>query len=201
MDVAIIDYGLGNVESLQKALKHIGKTCIITKDKEQIYKSSHIFLPGVGSFAAGMDNLNSNNLTEVLQQEVIERKKPFFGICLGMQLLAQKGHEGGEVDGLGWIDAEVIKIKTVGLKIPHMGWNNIIECKSILSPFENKDFYFVHSFHMKMKNENMVVSKVEYGDILTSAIKRDNIFATQFHPEKSQKAGLELLESYFQFYD
>ena len=201
MDVAIIDYGLGNVESLQKALKHIGKSCIITKDKNQIYKSDHIFLPGVGSFAAGMDNLRANNLIEVLHQEVIERKKPFFGICLGMQLLAQKGQEGGEVDGLGWIEAEVVRINPIDLKVPHMGWNNIIECKSILTPFENKDFYFVHSFHMKTKDNNTTVSKVEYGASLTSAIMRDNIFATQFHPEKSQNVGLGLLESFFQFYD
>jgi len=201
MDVAIIDYGLGNVASLQKALKYIGKSSIITKDKDQINKSKCIFLPGVGSFGVGMENLRANNLIEVLNEEVIELKKPFFGICLGMQLLAQKGYESGLVDGLGWIDAEVVKIKTVGLKVPHMGWNSLIDCKSILAPYENKDFYFVHSFHMKTNDYNTVVAKVEYDSNLTSAIQRGNIFATQFHPEKSQKVGLQLLESFFQYYD
>jgi glutamine amidotransferase len=201
MDVAIIDYGLGNVASLQKALKYIGKSSVITKDKNQIHKSKCIFLPGVGSFGAGMENLRANNLIEVLNQEVMELKKPFFGICLGMQLLAQKGYESGLVDGLGWIDAEVVKIKTVGLKVPHMGWNSLIDCKSILAPYENKDFYFVHSFHMKTNDYNTVVAKVEYDSNLTSAIQRGNIFATQFHPEKSQKVGLQLLESFFQYYD
>ena len=201
MDVAIIDYGLGNVASLQKALKYIGKSSIITKDKDQIHKSKCIFLPGVGSFGAGMENLRANNLIEVLNQEVIELKKPFFGICLGMQLLAQKGYESGLVDGLGWIDAEVVKIKTVGLKVPHMGWNSLIDCKSILAPYENKDFYFVHSFHMKTNDHNSVLAKVEYDSNLTSAIQRGNIFATQFHPEKSQKVGLQLLETFFHYYD
>lgn len=201
MDVAIIDYGLGNVASLQKALKYIGKSSIITKDPDVINNAKSIFLPGVGSFGAGMQNLRVNNLIQVLNKEVLDLKKPFFGICLGMQLLAQKGHENGLINGLGWIDAEVVKIESVGLKVPHMGWNNLNDCKSLLIPFENEDFYFVHSYHMETNENDCVISKVEYGLNLTSAIQRGNIFATQFHPEKSQKAGLALLDTFFNYYD
>jgi glutamine amidotransferase len=201
MDVAIIDYGLGNVASLQKALKYIGKSSIITKDQDIIHSAKCIFLPGVGSFGAGMENLRANNLIQALNKEVLDFKKPFFGICLGMQLLAQKGHENGLISGLGWIDAEVVKIESVGLKVPHMGWNNLSDCKSLLSSFENEDFYFVHSYHMKTNENDCVISNVEYGFNLTSAIQRGNIFATQFHPEKSQKVGLALLDTFFNYYD
>ena len=201
MDVAIIDYGLGNVASLQKVLKHIGKSSIITDDKDLIHASKYIFLPGVGSYDAGMKNLRERNLITTLQNEVIELKKPIFGICLGMQILAKKGYENQITDGLGWLDAEVIKIKTKDLIVPHMGWNNLINCKSILTPFEGKDFYFVHSYHMKINDYDAVVSNVEYGSLITASIQKENIFATQFHPEKSQDAGIELLESFFRFYD
>lgn len=201
MEVAIIDYGLGNVASLQKALKHIGKSSVITDDKDTIHTSKFIFLPGVGSFDAGIKNLRERNLIAILQSEVIELKKPFFGICLGMQILARRGYENQMTDGLGWLDGEVIKITTNDLKVPHMGWNNLINCKSILSPFEGKDFYFVHSYHMKMESNDAVVSNVEYGSKITAAIQKENIFATQFHPEKSQDAGIELLESFFKYYD
>jgi glutamine amidotransferase len=201
MEVAIIDYGLGNVASLQKAIKYLGKSSVITNDKDIIRNSKFIFLPGVGSFGAGMKNLRELNLIEVLNSEVIESKKPFFGICLGMQLIAKKGHENGIEDGLGWIDAEAVKIETNDLIVPHMGWNNLIDCKSIFTPFLNKDFYFVHSYHLQMAETNSVASKVEYGEHLTAAIHQGNIVATQFHPEKSQKAGLQLIDSFFNFYD
>lgn len=201
MGVAIIDYGLGNVASLQKALKFIGKKSIITNEVETIQKSNYIFLPGVGSFGAGMKNLRELNLIELLKKEVIELKKPFFGICLGMQLLANKGYENGLDDGLGWLDAEAVKIESEDMIVPHMGWNDLINCKSILEPFQNRDFYFVHSYHLKMNDSNLISANVEYGVQLTAAIQKENIFATQFHPEKSQNAGLDLLESYFNNFD
>jgi len=201
MDVAIIDYGLGNVASLQKIINYLGRTSEITNDAEIIRKAKFIFLPGVGSFGEGMKNLKKFNLIDVLNEEVLINKMPFFGICLGMQLLARKGFESGENDGLGWIEGEVVKIEHEGLYVPHLGWNNLKNCKSIFESFEDKDFYFIHSYHLVLDNINDLCATVDYGKELTAAIKVENIFATQFHPEKSQTEGLELLESFFKYYD
>jgi glutamine amidotransferase len=201
MKVAIINYGMGNVASVDKAVKHLGFESIITNDPIEIQQSTYIILPGVGAFAQGMDNLNKLGLVEILNEQVINNKKPFLGICLGMQLIASRGFEPNLTSGLDWIKGDVIKIVDSKKSIPHLGWNDITETKnSIIKDFNNKDFYFIHSFHFDVLNKEDIVATVNYGKDYVAAIQKDNIFATQFHPEKSQTSGLELMKSFFNYY-
>jgi glutamine amidotransferase len=201
MKVAIINYEMGNVASVEKAVKFLGLTSIITNDPIEIQGSDFIILPGVGAFAQGMKNLIKMGLIDVLNNEVLVNKKPFLGICLGMQLLASKGFEPDETKGLNWIEGDVIKMKEPMLPIPHLGWNNISTHKNItLEQFDNKDFYFIHSYHFKVKNELEIAAVVNYGKEYVSIIKKNNILATQFHPEKSQSIGLEFLKMFFKEY-
>ncbi len=197
--VAIIDYGMGNILSVQKALNVINVNSIISGKEEEIAKCSHIILPGVGSFKQAMENLHARNLVSVLQKEVKENKKPFFGICLGMQLLADKGFEDEETKGLGFIKGSVHSIPDNNLPTTHIGWNNItVKNKKYFSNIQDNNFYFVHSFCLQAANESDVAATVEYGCQLTAAIQRDNVFGTQFHPEKSQVEGLEVLKVFLQ---
>jgi len=197
MRVAIIDYGMGNVASVQKAFTHLKCDSVITSQKNEIENATHIVLPGVGSFKQGMDNLKNSGLNNLLYESVIERKKSFLGICLGMQLLAVKGTEPSVCEGLGWIDGEVCKIQETTLMIPHLGWNQIEAKKnSALSSFNEKDFYFIHSYHFKTNVDEDVIARVTYGNKYVAAIQKLNILAVQFHPEKSQKNGLELLKNF-----
>ena len=202
--VAIIDYKMGNLRSVQKAFQKIGCDAIITNEKELIQNASKIVLPGVGAFKDGMKNLKELELIDVLQTEVREKKKPFLGICLGMQLLATKSYEDGEYNGLGWIDAEVVKFDfhslSSKLKIPHVGWNDIhLKNNSpLFSGIEDEDdFYFVHSYHF-VTQEDIVTSVTNYGYDFITSIQKENIFASQFHPEKSQTMGLKILENFVQ---
>ena len=201
MKVAIINYGMGNVASVDKAIKHLGFESIITNDPIEIQQATYIILPGVGAFAQGMENLNKLGLVEILNEQVINNKKPFLGICLGMQLIASRGFEPNLTSGLDWIKGDVIKIIEPEKSIPHLGWNEITETKnSIIKDFNKKDFYFIHSFHFDVLNREDIAATVNYGNDYVAAIQKDNIFATQFHPEKSQTAGLELLNSFLQNY-
>lgn len=196
--VAIIDYGMGNVASVQKALNFLNIKSVITNDHSIIKDSSIILLPGVGSFAQGMENLNLLNLVDLLTEEVVNKKKPFLGICLGMQLIMESGNEPYECKGLGWVEGEVKKIELSKLKIPHMGWNNIkVVNNKYYNKIENTDFYFIHSYHVKTLNDNDIAATVNYGFEIVASIQKNNIFATQFHPEKSQFAGLSLLKNFF----
>lgn len=196
--VAIIDYGLGNLASVQKALNYLGVKNSITNDQKTIRESDFILLPGVGSFAHGMSNLREKNLFELLNEEVIVKKKNFIGICLGMQLVAETGTEPELNPGLGWVKGMVKKIETETLRIPHMGWNNIaVSNDKYMNGLNGKDFYFIHSYHFVPEDKNVIAATVDYGQPLVAAIQTENIFATQFHPEKSQQAGLELLRNYF----
>lgn len=196
--VAIIDYGLGNLASVQKVLNLLKIDNIITDNHDDIRKSDCILLPGVGSFAHGMQNLKDKKLDTLLSDEVLGKKKKFIGICLGMQLIATIGTEPYEYKGLGWIEGRVIKIEANGLRIPHMGWNNISVVKGdILSELNQKDFYFIHSYHFVPDNKDVVSAYVDYGSNLVAVIEHENILATQFHPEKSQDAGILLLKNYF----
>lgn len=196
--VAIIEYGMGNVASVQKALNFLKIESVITSDSSLIKDSSVIILPGVGSFAQGMQNLIERNLVDLLTNEVIINKKPFFGICLGMQLIMETGNEPYKCNGLGWIEGEVKRFEFSDLKIPHMGWNNIeIFNNTYYNGITTNDFYFIHSYHAKVANIQYVAAKVNYGFDVVASIQKDNIFATQFHPEKSQSAGLTLLKNYF----
>jgi glutamine amidotransferase len=198
--VAIIDYGMGNLGSVQKALNILNIKNKITNNHDEIRKSSVILLPGVGSFAQGMDNLIQRNLVHLLTEEVLIKHKPFFGICLGMQLIMGIGNEPHECKGLGWIKGEVKKIEVLDLNIPHMGWNNIKVLNSkYYNNIENKDFYFIHSYHVTTTNLENIAATVNYGYDIVASIQKDNIFATQFHPEKSQTSGLILLKNYFNF--
>lgn len=201
MKVAIINYGMGNVASVEKAIKHLGYFPVITNNASEIEQCNFIVLPGVGAFAQGMQNLREYGLVDILNDEVITQKKPFLGICLGMQLIATKGSEPNETKGLNWIDGEVIKIEEVDKSIPHLGWNNItIRNNEFLNEFNNKDFYFIHSYHFKARNPIDIAATVNYGHDYVAIIQKENIFATQFHPEKSQTFGIDLLRRFFNFY-
>ena len=197
--VVIIDYGMGNLASVKKAFDALNIENKITSNLQEIKHSSSIVLPGVGSFSQGMKNLKENNLVDTLTEEVMVKKKPFLGICLGMQLIFDKGNEPEPSIGLGWISGEVKKINfPENIKLPHLGWNVIK--KSNKKEYKEElinNFYFIHSYHVIPENSNDIHNYVYYGTDLVASIKRDNIFATQFHPEKSQEAGLLLLKNYF----
>jgi len=200
--IVIVDYKVGNLRSVQKSFEKNGCKVEISNKLEVIRDADKIVLPGVGSFKDGMKNLIDLNLVDILNKEVIQNKKPFLGICLGMQLIARKGYENGETTGLSWVDAEVVKFDfktdSCNLKTPHVGWNNVTYKKNndLYSNIEdNNDFYFVHSYHFKTK-ENVVSSLTNYGVDFASSIQKNNIYAFQFHPEKSQTAGLRLIKNF-----
>jgi len=206
-EIVIIDYNMGNLRSVQKAFEKLGCNVVITNDHAVIKNANKIVLPGVGAFKDGIKHLEELGLIEVLTQEVINNKKPFLGICLGMQLLSKKSYENGETNGLGWVDAEVIKFdvskQEKKLKIPHVGWNNT-KYKNHNTLYndvpDNSDFYFVHSYHFVTK-EDVVTCTTEYGINFISSLHKDNIFAFQFHPEKSQEVGLKILSNFINLKD
>lgn len=198
--IVIVDYDMGNLRSIAKALEYVGGDVIISSKPEDLKKAEKIVLPGVGAFRDGMANLQKKGLDLVLNEEVNKNKKPFLGICLGMQLLADKSYEFGEWNGLGFISGEVKKFDiNKKYKIPHVGWNNvkiIYEHPLLKGIKDNSDFYFVHSYHLICKDKKAIAGTCEYGGDFTAMVAKDNIFATQFHPEKSQKSGLKLLENF-----
>lgn len=197
--VAIIDYGMGNVASVQKALNFLKIESVITDDHELIKKAKTILLPGVGSFVQGMKNLKDRGLVELLTDEVVVKKKNFIGICLGMQLIMEKGTEPFESKGLGWVKGSVVKFELQDLNVPHMGWNNIqVLNDTYYKECQTDDFYFIHSYHVVPENIEDIATTVHYGFDVVASIQKDNIFATQFHPEKSQNAGLSLLKTFFE---
>ena len=197
--VVIIDYGMGNIASVQKALNFLNIDNIITNSHNDILDSSAIILPGVGSFNQGIKNLKNRNLDSLLTDEVLNKKKPFFGICLGMQLILEKGSEPEECEGLGWIEGEVKKISNVNLSIPHLGWNDIkVINENYYQNIHDLNFYFIHSYQAILKNKSEIDSIVNYGSDIVSSLQKENIFATQFHPEKSQNSGLTLMKNFFE---
>jgi glutamine amidotransferase len=198
--IVVVDYGLGNLFSVAKALEMVGASVKISGDPHDIKEAERLVLPGVGAFGDGMNYLSRNGLDKVLSEEVLVHKKPFLGICLGLQLLADVGLEYGEHRGLSWVEGSVRKL-AVGenLKIPHVGWNDLSILKE--SPLfegikKGSDFYFVHSYQFVCTEPENVIASTTYGETITAAIQKDNIFATQFHPEKSQDSGLRLLENF-----
>ncbi len=200
-NVVIVDYGMGNIDSVARAIEECGGKPIITNAKKDFEIATHIILPGVGSFQNGMKNIRSLDIDKILQEQVIEYNIPFLGICLGMQLLATKGYEGGETDGLGFIEGEVSLMKPLleNEKIPHIGWNEVYPSKdtSLFEGIESgKDFYFVHSYHFQCNNEDNVYATTPYCDKFISVIGKNNIMGVQFHPEKSQKTGFKLLKNF-----
>ena len=208
MSISVIDYGSGNLKSAAKALEtaanNISINCkvVVTSDPKIIKQSDKILLPGQGSFRdcyLGIKKISG--LDETLNEFVLEKKKPILGICVGMQLFAKTGYESQETKGFGWIDAEVRKINNMNkkIKLPHMGWNEI-ELKEdcfIFSNIKNKShFYFIHSYEFMTKQKDCVVATTNYGNSIIASVAKDNIFGTQFHPEKSQKNGLIILENF-----
>ena len=200
--VAIIDYGRGNVRSVANAVEYCGADAVITADPRAIDDATHIILPGVGAFGDAMAALRDRELPDVLGRQIFERGKPFLGVCLGMQLLATRSTEHGEHAGLGWIGGEVVRLAPGpdALKVPHMGWNNI----SVRNPHplmeglkaNQLNFYFVHSFHFCADDPNSVVAVCDYGLPFSAVVAKDNIIAAQFHPEKSQDSGIDVLEKF-----
>ncbi len=203
-NIVIIDYKMGNLRSVQKAFEKSGCNAIISSEHDVIRGADKIVLPGVGSFQDGMKNLFNLDLVDILNQEVLQNKKPFLGICLGMHLIARKGYENGETSGLYWVNAEVVKFdfeKSVkDIKVPHVGWNSAeyVNCNNLFEGINNKsDFYFVHSYYFKT-NEKIVTSTTNHGREFISSIQKDNIYAFQFHPEKSQATGLKIIKNFIQ---
>ena len=199
--IGIIDYGMGNLMSVFNAVEYLGFDAEICSDPARLYLMERIILPGVGAFGDCMRNLENGGFKEVLNQLVLKEKKPILGICLGMQAMAETGHEGGMIKGLAWFDAEVVRIEPSDpkLKVPQIGWNNIVRKKDhpILKGLpESPDLYFVHSFHMKCKRREDLLAVCDYGGEVTAAVAKENICATQFHPEKSQDYGLKILENF-----
>jgi glutamine amidotransferase len=198
--IAIVDYGMGNLHSVQRKLTRIGAQTIVTSDPSVISRAEKVILPGVGHFQTAMKNLRQLGLLAALNETRV-RGVPFLGICLGMQLIANRSEE-GDTDGLGWLDAKVTRFKvsdTVRFKVPHMGWNEILQ-KRKSALFKNIPdramFYFVHAYHLVANREAIVLSETEYDYSFVSAVESENVFGVQFHPEKSHDVGELLLRNF-----
>jgi len=197
--IAIIDYGMGNLRSVQKALEKAGAQAQITQNPNEIKKAQKVVLPGVGAMQPAMQKLQELHLIQPIK-ETIALGKPFLGICLGLQLFFEKGYEGGEVEGIGIFRGTVERFSS--LKVPHMGWNQIkIErpATRLLAGCENEShFYFCHSYFVRPKDPSVVAATTDYGVSFACAVEQNNIFGVQFHPEKSQSIGLKVLKNFIQ---
>lgn len=214
MRIAIIDYGTGNLRSVQKAFERsaresdISADIQLTSDAQFVSKADRIILPGVGAYAdcrAGLDSVDG--MVETLEEVVLKQAKPFLGICVGMQLMASRGLEKATTDGLGWISGDVVRLKPedLNLKIPQIGWNTLDMQKPhfLLDGVETGEYglhaYFVHSYHMECQNPEDCIATTNYGGAVTAMIGRDNMVGTQFHPEKSQRLGLALITNFLKW--
>ncbi len=199
--IVIIDYGSGNLRSVARAFERVAGSVVVSSDSRLLADASHIVLPGVGAFADCMAGLSAlPGMLENLHEQVINRRKNFLGICVGMQMLFECGHEHGVHTGLGWLAGEVVPLSpSGGLKIPHMGWNELklLKKSPLLAGIKDGDHaYFVHSYHAVQKDNSETLATVDYGGMVAAVVGRENIYGTQFHPEKSQKTGLKLLENF-----
>jgi glutamine amidotransferase len=199
--VAIVDYGMGNINSVAKMVKFLNYNPFFASNKKDLEKAKYIILPGVGSFSKAYENLSRLDLIDTLNEQVLIKRKPFLGICLGMQLVSEKGYEGSESPGLGWIKGETIKIiPTDNHKVPHMGWDEIsIKGKSNL--FDDiktpkPSFYFCHSYVLQPEKKDIVLAEFSYEKKYVATIQKENICGSQFHPEKSQEYGKVFLENF-----
>ena len=197
--IAIIDYDAGNIASVEKALHFLGRETVLTREEKVILEADQVILPGVGSFGDAMGNLRRFGLDQVIE-EVVRRKIPFLGICLGLQLLFESSEEAPGVAGLGILKGSIRKIPAAeGLKIPHMGWNLLRLCNDgrLFQGISQEPYvYFVHSYYLQAQEEEIVRATAEYGVSIHASVEKGNVFACQFHPEKSSRVGLQILKNF-----
>jgi glutamine amidotransferase len=198
--VAVVDYGMGNLRSVAKALEAVGADVRVSNKPEDLRKAARIVLPGQGAFRDCIANLRATGFVEVLSEEVRKKGKPFLGICLGLQLLADVSYENGTYEGLGWLSGRVerLTVSDCSLKLPHIGWNDVVFHDTPLANGmkENPIFYFDHSYHFVSSTSEWIVASCNYGGFFSAAVQKDNLFAVQFHPEKSQDVGLRLMKNF-----
>ena len=197
--VAIIDYDAGNIRSVEKAVRYLGKEVTVTSEPEEILAADRVILPGVGAFGDAMKRLHAMGLVEVIRQAA-DRGTPFLGICLGLQLLFEKSEESPGVPGLGLLQGEILRLPELpGLKVPHIGWNSLKypnPGRLFRGIPEDSYVYFVHSYYLKAQDEGIVTATTEYGTLVHASVESGNLFACHFHPEKSSETGLTILENF-----
>lgn len=197
--IAVLDYDAGNIKSVEKALNFLGEEVKITRDREEILSADGVILPGVGAFGDAMEKLHQYGLVEVIH-EVVNRQIPFLGICLGLQLMFESSEETPGVEGLHLLDGKIHRIPAApGLKIPHIGWNDLAfpnEGRLFRGVEEHSYVYFVHSYYLEAADPAIVTATTEYGTLIHASVEKENIFACQFHPEKSSRVGLKILQNF-----
>lgn len=198
--IGIIDYDAGNIKSVEKALIKLGETPCITRDANTLLKADKVILPGVGAFGSAMDKLRQYGLDQIIY-EIVDKKTPFLGICLGLQLMFERSDEAEGVEGLGLLKGEILRIPDQNgtLKIPHIGWNSLKypnEGRLFQGIPEDAYVYFVHSYYLRAVDSSIVTATTEYGTLIHASVEKDNIFACQFHPEKSSSVGLKILDNF-----
>jgi glutamine amidotransferase len=201
--IGIIDYGLGNLTSVAGAVEKVGFQPVITSEASILEQTEKLILPGVGAFGDGMRNLHDRGLVGPLADMVVRRAKPLLGICLGFQLIAHSSEEFGRHEGLGWIEGHVTRLAPAdpALRVPHVGWNELIQVRASVLFDDIPDgalFYHVHSFKLEVADQDLVAGRCDYGGPFVSVVQKRNIYATQFHPEKSQRHGLTLLRNFLE---
>ena len=199
--VAIIDYDAGNIKSVEKAVNYLGSEAVLSRDREEILSADHIILPGVGNFGDAMEKINGFGLGDVIR-EAVDAKKPFLGICLGLQLMFESSEESPGVKGLSLLPGEIVRIPDKeGLKIPNIGWNSLsfpVGGRLFAGLEEGAYVYFVHSYYLRAKEPSIVTAVTEYSTLIHASVEKGNLFACQFHPEKSSKTGLKILKNFLE---
>ena len=197
--IAIIDYDAGNIKSVEKALQYLGEETVVTRNAQDILSADGVILPGVGAFGDAMNKLHTFGLVPVIR-ECVDRKIPFLGVCLGLQLMFEGSEENPGVEGLSLLKGKIVRIPSDGgLKVPHIGWNSLKfpnEGKLFKGLAEDTYVYFVHSFYLQAEEEEIVKATTEYGTLIHASVEKDNLFACQFHPEKSSEAGMQILRNF-----
>lgn len=198
--ICIVNYGCGNTKSIENALKFLGYNAFISNQVKDIKKSTHLILPGVGSYSNAMAKIKLNLNLKIIEKEVLEKNKPILGICVGMQIMSKFGFEFKKTKGLNWLDGSVVKMKNKPNIVPEVGWNNLIihlKKNKLFEKIDERDyFYFVHSFNFKTLKKKEILASTNYNDKFTSIVSKKNIVGVQFHPEKSQSSGLRLLKNF-----